>query len=153
PYGAPAAAGQYQPMPPQTMPAQPMPTQPGVPAGVAQPAGLPQATGVGPQPGQTPPRQTGTDRGGRVGMSQDIDANDIALDEVLVAMVEAVASGLHLPSGVPPMIRVSGSLRPLADGMETLHGESLRRTIYQVLTQRQREKYEAELELDFAYAV
>ena len=50
------------------------------------------------------------------------------------------------------MVRLSGSLQPI-EGYEPIDGESLRRSIYSVLTQRQREAFEAELELDFAYAL
>ncbi|NKY21865.1 type IV pilus twitching motility protein PilT [Cellulomonas denverensis] len=67
-------------------------------------------------------------------------------------MVEVGASDLHLTTGAPPMVRVSGTLAPLA-GFEVLTGDALRRSLFAVLTQKQREQFEAELELDFAYAV
>uniref|UniRef100_UPI0036F24A8D type IV pilus twitching motility protein PilT n=1 Tax=Cellulomonas timonensis TaxID=1689271 RepID=UPI0036F24A8D len=67
-------------------------------------------------------------------------------------MIRMGASDMHLTVGAPPMVRLAGSLRPL-DNFEPLVGDSLRRTIYNILTQKQREKFEAELELDFAYSV
>jgi twitching motility protein PilT len=66
--------------------------------------------------------------------------------------VQAGASDLHLTSGAPPTVRVSGSLQPLA-GFPALMPESLRRSIYSVLTQKQREKFETDLELDTSYSV
>jgi twitching motility protein PilT len=77
---------------------------------------------------------------------------DIELDAALTAMVQAGASDLHLTSGAPPTVRVSGSLQPLA-GFPALMPESLRRSIYSVLTQKQREKFETDLELDTSYSV
>jgi len=85
-------------------------------------------------------------------MATEAQPDDLALDAALVRMVEAGASDLHLTIGAPPMIRKSGSLRPL-EGFPVLTAESLRRTIYGVLTQKQREVFETELELDFAHAV
>jgi twitching motility protein PilT len=77
---------------------------------------------------------------------------DIELDAALTAMVQAGASDLHLTSGAPPTVRVSGSLQPLA-GFPALMPESLRRSTYSVLTQKQREKFETDLELDTSYSV
>jgi len=85
-------------------------------------------------------------------MSQSVQSDDILLEDVLSRMVEAGASDLHLTSAAPPMIRLAGALRPL-EGYAPVNGESLRRSIYSILTQRQREAFEAELELDFAYAL
>ena len=99
-------------------------------------------------PAQPPVR----DRGSRVGMSQARETEDVALDGALIEMIRLGASDMHLTAGAPPMVRLAGSLRPL-ENFEQLEAESLRRTIYNILTQRQREKFEAELELDFAYSV
>ncbi|HEX7806785.1 MAG TPA: type IV pili twitching motility protein PilT, partial [Cellulomonas sp.] len=92
------------------------------------------------------------DRSARIGMSQAVQEDDLALDAALIAMVRIGASDLHLTTGAPPMIRVSGSLRPL-DDFTVLTSDALKRSIFAVLTQKQREAFEAELELDFAYAV
>lgn len=125
------------PMPPAAAP--PAPPQ-GAPAGP-----LPVAPSAGPQPARP-------ERNSRIGLSQESHDDDIALDEALIAMLEAGASDLHLTSGAPPMLRTSGSLRPL-EGFAMMTPDGLRRSMYSILTQRQREKFEAELELDFAYAV
>ena len=94
----------------------------------------------------------GRDRTARIGMSQEVQPDDLPLDQALMAMVEAGASDLHLTVGAPPIIRTSGSLRPL-DGFVQLTAAALQRSLYAVLTQKQRETFETELELDFAYAV
>jgi twitching motility protein PilT len=85
-------------------------------------------------------------------MGQAAQENDLRLDEVLARMVELGASDLHLTSGAPPMVRASGALVPL-EGFPVLSGEPLRRTLFAILTQKQREQFESELELDFAYAL
>jgi len=85
-------------------------------------------------------------------MSQAPRSGDLMLDEVLERMVASGASDLHLTTGAPPMLRVAGSLTPM-EGFSPLDGEGLRRSLYAILTQRQRETFEANLELDFAYAL
>ncbi|WP_448060692.1 PilT/PilU family type 4a pilus ATPase [Cellulomonas hominis] len=88
----------------------------------------------------------------RLGMSQQLRDGDLALDIALTRMVESGASDLHLTAGAPPMIRLNGTLAPL-EGFAVLTGDVLQRSLYAVLTQKQRETFEVELELDFAYAV
>ncbi len=74
------------------------------------------------------------------------------LDGVLLALVEQGGSDLHLAAGVPPSIRLHGSLQPL-DGYPVLKPEDIQQAIYGILTQRQREHYENNLELDLSYSV
>ena len=85
-------------------------------------------------------------------MGQAIEASDIDLESALRQMVEIGASDLHLTSGAPPMIRMDGGLRPL-EGFPTMYPDSIQRSLYALLTQKQRETFENELELDLAYAV
>ncbi|WP_325051481.1 type IV pilus twitching motility protein PilT [Cellulomonas rhizosphaerae] len=88
----------------------------------------------------------------RVGMAQESHEGDVNIDAVLTTMVEMGASDVHFTTGAPPMVRVSGSLKPL-EGFAPMMPEPLRRTLYSILTQKQRETFEANLELDFSYAV
>ena len=59
-------------------------------------------------------------------------------------------SDLHVTVGAPPMARVDGALLPL-EGFEILKPDVLQRVLFSILSQRQRETFEEELELDFAY--
>nr|WP_203767124.1 type IV pilus twitching motility protein PilT [Cellulomonas denverensis] len=102
--------------------------------------------------GQPPLRPTPPSGTGRASLGPTRQDGDVDLDQALLQMVEVGASDLHLTTGAPPMVRVSGTLAPLA-GFEVLTGDALRRSLFAVLTQKQREQFEAELELDFAYAV
>nr|WP_281362178.1 type IV pilus twitching motility protein PilT [Cellulomonas humilata] len=111
-----------------------------------------------PPPAAGPPSQRAAapaavrDRAPRRGMGQEAEEGDIAIDAVLTEMVKLGASDVHLTTGAAPMVRISGSLKPL-DGFGTVMPEPLRRTLYGILTQKQREKFEANLELDLSYAV
>ncbi len=79
-------------------------------------------------------------------------ASAFDLDGVLMALVERAGSDLHLSAGLPPTIRVHGELEPLP-GYEVLTPEAIQQAIYGILTQRQREVFENELELDLSYSV
>ncbi|WP_281285284.1 type IV pilus twitching motility protein PilT [Cellulomonas xylanilytica] len=156
PAGGPGPGGPFQPapVPPPVAPAvagQPayyVPAQAGPPAPVVAPA--PPAA----EPPRPPARAAAParDRAARSGLGQESQEGDIQLDSALIAMIEAGASDLHLTVGSPPMIRSHGALKAL-DGFESIRPDGLRRSIYSILTQRQRETFEANLELDFAYAV
>jgi Tfp pilus assembly ATPase PilU len=67
-------------------------------------------------------------------------------------MLDAGASDLHLTAGAPALIRVNGDLAPMRDCPQ-LPPDLIQRLIYTVLTQKQRERFEQDLELDFAYAM
>jgi twitching motility protein PilT len=165
--GGPAPRGYGAPVPSAALPgAGHVPQQPLAPAPpqpVAHPAysGAPVAQPQHPQaqaapaPGTRAALRAGGAASGsavRSGMGEQKREDDLDLDGVLHAMVQAGASDLHLTSGAAPTIRLSGSLVPL-EGFEPMQAEALRRTLYAVLTQKQREKFEANLELDLSYSV
>lgn len=89
---------------------------------------------------------------GRIGLSRASQESDLNLEEALRVMVTAGASDLHLTAGSPPMMRLNGALRPL-DGYDKINSDGLQRTLYSITTQKQREKFESNLELDFSHAV
>ncbi len=74
------------------------------------------------------------------------------LRALLTEVIAKGASDLHLTAGARPTIRLHGSLMPLEDVPE-LTPPVIQTLMYAILTQRQRERFEAELELDFAYAL
>jgi twitching motility protein PilT len=77
---------------------------------------------------------------------------ELHLNDLLAEMVEMGASDLHVTSGLPPCVRIDGAIRAL-DHHSVLTPSELRRMIYAVLTQRQREKFEEDLELDTSHLV
>jgi len=128
----------------------PAPVGPGVQAPASQPA-APQPPA--PQPAAGPPAPApgrpvpGPPRGSGEG-----EPNDFRLDDLLEQMLAVGASDLHLAAGSPPLARVDGQLGTL-EGHGELTGGAIQRAVYAVLTQKQRERFEAELELDLAYSM
>jgi len=128
----------YRPAGPQTDPAPPAANgrQPYTPA---------------PPAGSVPTGPARRDRA-RVGMAQESQPDDIDLDATLRRMLAMGASDLHLTSGAAPTVRIDGALRPL-DDYPSLSADSIKRSLFAVLSQRQREAFEANLELDFSYSL
>jgi len=80
------------------------------------------------------------------------EAGQFDLADALRDLVERGGSDLHLTAGVPPMMRVHGELAAM-DGQPVLTPPELQKAIYGILTQRQREQFENELELDVSHSV
>lgn len=121
------------------------------PAQQERPGMAPGGPGQGQQ--RAPQQRAGQPAGSsRIGMSQEAHDDDLDIAEALRGMLKLGASDLHVTTGAQPMVRVDGSLTPL-EGFPKLTKDSLQRTLYQILTQAQREKFEEELELDFSYAL
>jgi len=76
--------------------------------------------------------------------------SEINLDEILVHMLEVKASDLHLTENAPPMVRVQGDLQPVP-GYGALDSTQLQQAIYAILTDRQKQRFEEDRELDLAY--
>lgn len=73
------------------------------------------------------------------------------LDKLLAFAVKSEASDLHLSAGEPPILRVHGALRKL--NMPRLPADAFSGLLSQILTAKQKKALDAELELDFAYAL
>jgi len=71
--------------------------------------------------------------------------------DILKAVVQKGASDLHLVIGQPPMIRVNGELKPLAE-FGALSAEESRRLVFTLLSDDQRARFEKDWELDFSVA-
>jgi twitching motility protein PilT len=89
---------------------------------------------------------------GRATTEDDSDVEVGLLTDLLVEMVDGGASDLHITAAARPTLRINGSLRPL-EHRPMLTPLLIQRMLYAVLTQKQREKFEEDLELDFAYAL
>ncbi|MBI3910647.1 MAG: type IV pilus twitching motility protein PilT [Armatimonadetes bacterium] len=73
------------------------------------------------------------------------------IDDLLRLVVEKGGSDLHLVVGVPPIIRVDGQLT--ATPFERVTPQDSQRLCYDILTDEQIQRFEANLELDFSYQV
>lgn len=74
------------------------------------------------------------------------------LREVLKDSIEKQASDIHLTLGSPPVLRIDGQLIVL-ENYDSLTKEDLKKCIYGMLTDLQKEKFERDLELDFSFAL
>jgi len=91
-------------------------------------------------------------RNQRVGMAQEVQEGDLDISAALRIMLRTGASDLHLTTGAPPMVRLDGELAALPD-LPVMKPDSLQRSLYAMLTQKQREQFEEDLELDFSHAL
>ncbi|MBT9140458.1 MAG: Twitching mobility protein [Dehalococcoidia bacterium] len=73
------------------------------------------------------------------------------IDQILKKTVEMSGSDLHLPVGLPPMVRVFGELVSLE--MEALRPKDVRELLYTLLDEKQKAELENEWELDFSYSI
>jgi twitching motility protein PilT len=99
---------------------------------------------------EEPMPATGPEVVGRLG--DESKAGDLHLNELLERVVDLGGSDLHLTAGIHPAVRVHGALKPLTE-FPVMNGSEIRRMMYAVLTQRQRERFEGELELDTSHAI
>jgi twitching motility protein PilT len=78
--------------------------------------------------------------------------DEFHINDLLELVIQWGGSDLHLASGSPPVIRVHGDLRPVTE-FPIMNGSQIRQMVFSILTQKQREKFENELELDTSYAL
>src|SRR5690625_4978233 len=143
------------PTPQQQEPAQQPPVQQPVvqqPTQQQPPIQQPIAQRQRPAAQTPPPARTLPPAGRRVGAANEPQDGGPNLQDMLTTMAAAGASDLHLTVGSPPMMRRRGALEAL-EGYPMLRGESIQRVLFSILTQKQREKFEESLELDFSYSI
>ena len=74
------------------------------------------------------------------------------IDELLKLMLDKGASDLHLKVPSPPVLRIDGVLIPQED-MSPATPKDIEMVFEYITTQRQRETFYREMELDFAYSL
>jgi twitching motility protein PilT len=87
-----------------------------------------------------------------LGASFAADEIDLHVNDLLQRVVDLGGSDLHLTVGIHPSVRVQGDIKPLTE-FPVMNGSEIRRMIYAVLTQKQRERFENELELDTSHSI
>ncbi len=88
----------------------------------------------------------------RTSTEDSAEGEEINLNDLLMVVLDSGGSDLHLTSGARPSVRLRGELMPIED-QPILTPPVIQRVMYAALTQKQREKFEENLELDFAYSV
>jgi twitching motility protein PilT len=142
-----------------------MTTSPAAPPVLAPPAaapaysepapavGLPPAATAYEPPVERPNEQVERDSAyARAALEEDSEIEAGLLTDLLIECQDTGASDLHLSAGAKPMLRVHGALTALEE-RAILTPPVIQRMLYAILTQKQRETFEEQLELDFAYSV
>ncbi len=75
----------------------------------------------------------------------------VNLHQLLTAMVEAGATDLHITTGAPPQLRIDGDLVPLK--VPPLGPVETKQLCYSILNDKQKHKFEEDLELDLSFGV
>jgi twitching motility protein PilT len=73
------------------------------------------------------------------------------MQDLLMLLMEKKASDLHLTAGLPPMLRIDGKMTPTQ--YEKLTPDICQRLVYSLLTDAQKEKFEATNELDLSFGI
>ena len=76
----------------------------------------------------------------------------INVDDLLRLLLDREGSDLHLTVGSPPGLRIRGEIHPL-ENCEPLSPKDTQDLILSLLSEEQRRRFDAELELDFAYSI
>jgi twitching motility protein PilT len=87
-----------------------------------------------------------------VAMGESGSAEELHVNDLLVRVVELGGSDLHMTVGIHPSVRIHGAITPLTE-FPKLNGSEIRRMIYAILTQKQRERFETDLELDTSHSI
>jgi twitching motility protein PilT len=74
------------------------------------------------------------------------------IDDLLRYAVSVGASDLHLTASMPGAIRLHGAIRPI-EGCPALDHETIREMVFGILPGSQRERFEAEHELDTSHSI
>lgn len=158
--GRPQAVLPGQSAPPRPM-AAPIPGQ--VPNGNAPT--MPGARPMAPMPSQMPNRANGINgqaaNGYRapgadvpeaeVEVVEKLSLEEVYIDELCRKVMENGASDLHLAVDRSPCIRVHGKVREMSE-YEIMRPQVTQRMIYDILSDEQIQRFENDLELDFAYS-
>ncbi len=72
---------------------------------------------------------------------------------ILKTAVQQGASDIHISVGKPPLMRRSGEIVPVAEGIPPLTAEQSKALIYSALYDEQRARFEKDWELDSSFAV
>jgi len=75
----------------------------------------------------------------------------VLMDELFQIMKDKGASDLHLTVGVPPVLRIDGNL--FATPYEPLTADNTQSLIYSIMTDDQKQRFESNNELDFAFSM
>ncbi len=82
----------------------------------------------------------------------DLNQRRNELNEILKIAVKNNASDIHLKAGLPPILRVNGSLYPLKN-MGRIEPDVVREMAMSIMDSSQRERFQYQMEIDLGYGV
>jgi twitching motility protein PilT len=118
--------------------------------GAAAPQPVAAATPA-PQPVSAPPAAGAAPGAVRSSVASG-SAETAEMDRLLAQMFEMKASDLHMSVSAPPMVRHDGEMKPL-DGFAPMTADDIRRILWPIAPQRNREEFERRNDTDFAYEI
>ena len=74
------------------------------------------------------------------------------LNEILSIAVKAKSSDIHLKSGLPPIVRIDGKLRPIPNAPR-LAPEVVKSIALGLMNERQKKQFDENYEVDLSYGV
>jgi len=76
-----------------------------------------------------------------------------AIDRLFRVMYKMKASDLHLSSGMPPLVRLDGSMQPLEEGAAPLSPEAIVALLDPIMPAKNLEEFERRHDTDWAYEI
>jgi len=83
--------------------------------------------------------------------NEEMQPTDLRIETLLEDVIRKRASDLHLQVGLPPMLRIDGSLTPVP-GINPLDVETVEKLIFAILDQDQQQILMKDKEFDFSFA-
>ena len=74
------------------------------------------------------------------------------LNEILTIAVKARASDIHIKTGLPPVVRIDGKLRPIPNA-HRLSSDVVLAMAHSMMNPRQKEQFDSSYEVDLSYGV
>ena len=74
------------------------------------------------------------------------------LNEILTIAVKARGSDIHIKSGLPPIVRIDGKLRPIPNAPR-MAPDMVAEMAYAIMSERQKKSFDENFETDLAYGV
>ena len=88
----------------------------------------------------------------KVEPDRQLSSTEPKLNAYLRKMIEVGASDLHMTSGMPPLVRLHGEMKPL-DGDIALSNETLSEILLEVIPEQNAEQFQNNWDTDFAHAI
>jgi twitching motility protein PilT len=74
------------------------------------------------------------------------------LNEILTVAVKARGSDIHIKSGLPPVVRIDGTLRPIPNASR-MSPDQMQRIAFGIMNEKQKTTFQDKLEMDLSYGV